>query len=861
MNKKKRQIPHWIAEVILSALLPEREKHDLLGDYEEYCKDIAARRGRFAANLWYWLQIVILIPKSIWNSTKWSAIMIRNYFKITIRNLRKHKGYSFINIAGLALGIACCTLIALNVLNEIYFNTFHENTDRIFCVGNYQSWEGNVWHVSATPALLAPSLKEEFPEITHATRYTGFGQCLINYGERSFFEYRVYHVDPDFLEIFTYPLIKGDKKTALKNPHSIILSQSMAEKYFPGEDPMGKTIHINNSYLFTVTAVMHDVPYNSMLRFEMLVPFQFREDQYRREGRTFNWQSNNPRTYILLQDESMYEAVDSKIENYVREKAVTDEAPEFTIIPLKKYLFSPWGGGPTRIQNLSIISSIAFVILLIACINFMNLSTARSANRAKEIGMRKVVGARRINVIFQFIGESLILSFSAMFLAVVMVIMMLPKYNQIFGTNLPVSILTNTYVIPVLIGIAFITGLIGGSYPAFFLSSFRPVSTLKGIVRSGSRRAVLRKSLVVFQFVLSLSLIIGTVVIYKQIYFIREKDMGFDKENIIYIPLRAGSSETYQALKTQLLSYSGIESVTSSSHKPTAIHSNTTGIEWEGKSPEYNTLVYVTSVDYDYIKTLNIELLEGRDFSREFPSDPDNSFLINERFCRDINKENVLGELLESGWIGTGKIIGVVKNFHCIPVNDEIPPLVICMSWNARRYAMVRISPDNIASTLSTIRETWESVNPAYPFEYNFFDAEFERLYRAETQMAGIIQSFAALGILIACLGLFGLASFSAEQRTKEISIRKVLGATVPGMAKLLSREFILLVLASNIAAWPISYFIMNTWLQSFAYRTSISLWTLVIPAFIALVFTVLTVSYQTIKAATANPVDSLRYE
>lgn len=850
-----------MSETLLRTLLPEREKHDLLGDHAEYFREIADRKGRLIACLWYWTQIVILIPKTIWFSTIWSIIMIRNYIKIALRNLRKHKGYALINISGLALGMACCTLIALTVLNEIYFNTFHENTDRIFCVGNYQTFEGNVWHISATPALLAPSMEEEFPEVECATRYTGIGQCLVHHGERSFFENRIYFVDPSFLRMFTFPLMKGDTKTALEDPHSIVISRRMADKYFPGEDPLGKVININQELDLTVTGVAYDVPHNSMHRFEMLIPFKIREDQVRRESREFHWRSNNPRTYILLHDESMYETVDSKIENYVRIKAGTDDAPEFTIIPLKEYHFSPFGGGPNRIRNLTIISTIAFIILMIACINFMNLSTARSANRAKEIGMRKVIGARRKNVMVQFLGESFIHSFSATLLAVLMVMILLPTYNHIFGTNLPLSVLTKGHVIPVLIGIALFTGFLGGIYPAFLLSSFRPVSTLKGDLRSGYRVAVLRKSLVVLQFILSISLIIGTVVIYKQINFIRQKDMGFDTKNIIYIPLRAGSVNTAPSFKSRLLSHQGIEGVTISSHRPTSIGSNTTGIEWEGKSPEYNTLVHVTSVDYDYVKTMNIEMVEGRDFSREFASDAANSYLINNRFRKDMNKASVLGEILKAGWIGTGKIIGVVEDFHFIPVNDEVPPLVMCMSWRDPRYAMVKISPDNVASTMRVIHETWTSVNPAYPFEYNFFDAEFERSYSVETRLAGIVRSYAVIGIFIACLGLFGLASFTAEQRTKEIGIRKVLGATVPGMAKLMSKEFIMLVLASNIVAWPISYTIMNNWLNSFAYRTNISLWTLLLPAILALMFTLITISYKAIKAATANPVESLRYE
>ncbi|MCP4725951.1 MAG: FtsX-like permease family protein, partial [bacterium] len=705
----KRKSPPKIARWILSKLVVFNNKHALSNAIEEMYYEFQDSHVYIRSWIWFWYHTTEILFQFIRFSSNRSVTMFKNYIKIAIRNIIRHRGYSFINISGLALGMTCCTLIALSVLDEIYYNTFHENTERIYCVGNYQTFEGNVWHVSSTPSLLAPALQDEFPEVTSATRYTGFGQALVKYGERSFFENRIYHVDPDFLKIFTFPLIKGDRNTALNDPHSIVISQNMAEKYFPGEDPLGKTITINDLHDFTVTGVIRNVPHNSSLIFEMLVPFKFKEDQYRKEGRElFHWRSNNTRTYIMLQDEVMADAVHNRIKNFVRGKTGTDEAPEFTIIPLKNYRFSRFGGGPRRIRNLTIFSSIAFIILLIASINFMNLSTARSANRAKEIGLRKVVGACRKNVIVQFLGESLILSFSALLLAVIMVILLLPMYNEIFGNNLPVSILTNSYVIPVLAGIALITGFIGGSYPAFFLSSFRPVTTLKGDLSSGAKSSVLRKTLVVFQFVLSISLIIGTVVIYKQIDFIKNKDMGFEKENIIYVPLRAGTAQTYQILKNRLESFHGIESVTGSSHKPTSIGSNTTGIKWEGKKAEYNTLIHVASVDYDYVETLNMELIEGRDFSSEFPSDRENSFLINERLMKDINKESVMGDLLESSWIGSGKIIGVIKDFHFRPVNDEIPPLVIQLESENHRYAMIRILPDNIASTLRSIRETWE---------------------------------------------------------------------------------------------------------------------------------------------------------
>ncbi|MCP4724169.1 MAG: FtsX-like permease family protein, partial [bacterium] len=466
----------------------------------------------------------------------------------------------------------------------------------------------------------------------------------------------------------------------------------------------------------------------------------------------------------------------------------------------------------------------------------------------------------RKDVILQFFGESILLSFMALVFALVMAVFMLPIFNNLFLKDLPLSLLLQGNILPVLIVITILTGLAGGSYPAFFLSSFKPDRVLRGNLKSGSRNTIFRKVLVVFQFVLSLFLIIGTSVIYKQIDFIKAKSLGYDKEHVVCIPLRAGSAQYYNALKNSLQSNTKILNVTGVHQRPTQLSSNSTGGEWDGQDSENEVLIGAGFVDYDYIETMKIDFLEGRDFSEEFPSDQDKNFIVNEEMLRLMGVDQGVGKRLKF-WGREGNIVGVVRNFHFLPLNRPIGPFVLILNPGGIHFLVARIYHEDIPSTINFIRETWKQVIPAYPFEYNFLNADFDRMYRSVERIANILKSFAILAILIACMGLYGLASFIAEQRTKEVGIRKTLGATIPNLINLLTKEFLTLIMISVIGAWPVSYFVMNKWLQDYAYRTDMTIWTLLFPALIALVLTIITVSYQAIKAALTNPVNSLRYE
>jgi ABC-type antimicrobial peptide transport system permease subunit len=859
MKQPQSRLPKF-GDWLLKLLARYDANPHLRGDFDEEFSFIYETKGFVWAWFWYWTHLLRSLPVFIKDIFFWRFIMFKNYLTIAFRNIRKHKSYSVTNILGLAIGMACCCLISLWVLDELHYDRFHEKSDRLCGAVNDQYFEGEKWTINNTPALLGPALEQEFPEVIAATRYQSYRQALLTHGEISSFENRIYLVDPSFLHMFSFPLISGDKNTALSDPNSIVISTDFAAKYFPNENPMGKILTLNNEHELLVTGILKKVPHNSSLTFQMLIPFKFYEGLRIQQGQSFHWRSNRPMTFIEMQDSKSAEALNFKIRNFVREKANDDTAPEFFIVLLEDFRFSPYYGGSGRATYISILSLIALFILLIACINFMNLSTARSANRAREIGLRKVVGANRKNIIFQFLGESLLFSFTALIAAITLVIICLPAFNQIFGKHLPVSILGSGFVPPVFIGITLLTGLVGGSYPALFLSSFKPVMTLKGNLKSRGKRGLMRKILVIFQFVLSVSLIISTVVIYWQLDYIKNSNLGYDKEHVIYIPLRAGSRESYRILKDKLLNDSRILSATGTTHRPSYIGSNSTGAKWDGQEKENEILIHMGRVDYDYIKTFKIEILEGSDFSAVHPSSRTTGFLVNEEMIKLMGIDKGVGARLEF-WGVDGKIIGVMKNFHFLPLNYRIPPLAILYRSQELSYLVTRISPHNIPASVEFLKETWKTTVPDYPFEYHFLDSDFDRMYRDEERVGNILKSFAFLAIFIASLGLFGLASFTTEQRTKDIGIRKILGASIPGIVMQLSKEYTKCILIANVIAWPVAYFIMNKWLQNFAYRVDLSVWIFSLSGLSAMVIALLTISYQSIKAATANPVDSLRYE
>jgi putative ABC transport system permease protein len=791
--------------------------------------------------------------------------MFWNYLKITWRNIKRYKGYSSINIIGLAVGLACCILILLWVQDELSYDRFHAQTDDLYrAVTEFHKTEpaAHYWPVCAP---LAPALKEDYPEIIKATRLRRLGRGqLIKYGDKSFLESQVCLTDPDFFEMFTFPLVQGDPASVLSNPNSLVITEEMAAKYFGLENPLGKTLNINNEYDFSVTGIMKNVPHNSHLQFDFLLPFIRIEDFEKDWAVLDNWTLSGFATYVLLQKGTSLQEINHKIKDYIQ-KHVAKSKDLLYLQPLKDiHLYSShiqFGiEGQGNIKYVYIFSVVAFFVLVIACINFMNLATARSSNRAKEVGLRKVVGARRPQLIGQFFSESVLMALLSLILAVVLVELFLPAFRNLSGKPLESGFSGNINILLAIVVMTLITGFISGTYPALFLSSLRPVKVLKGRLKTEGRGYLFRKILVVSQFSLSILLIICTVLISNQVDYMRNRKLGLDKEQVVYLPIRSELVEKYDPLKIELLKNTEIRNVAASSNIPTyGVILTLDYITWEGKDPEDTRVLHATSTGYDFIETLNMEMVEGRSFSEEHPSD-ENAVVINETAQKIIAMEDPVGKRLMLGDTEL-LIIGIVKDYHFKSLHSEIEPLLLINAPSLYRYILIKLDSGDIPGTLANIESTWKTFFPETPFEYHFLDEAYDRLYRTEQRMGTLFNYFTGLAIFISCLGLFGLASFMAEKRTKEIGIRKILGASVSGMVILLNREFIKWVLIANIVAWPVAYYAMSKWLQGFAYRTNMGVWNFALAALAAFAIAVATVSFQSLKAATANPADSLRYE
>ncbi len=847
MQKARKKKPPRVALWLLRHMSDPEDALSLLGDFEEDFTDVCFQKGKFRSGCWVWFQVLISIPSFCKSYVYWSATMLKNYFKIALRVIKKHKGYSLINITGLAVGIACCVLILLWVQDELSFDTFHENYGGLYRIN--LNIEGQ-W-TSSSPWALAPILKREYPEVLLATRYR-FNTLLVTHAEKSFYEQSAF-VDPDFFEMFTFPMVQGDPKNPFPTLNSAVITKRTADKYFDREDPIGKTLTINDRTQFSVSGVIEDVPPNSTLEFDVLASIKIFGDE------TLNSWALESGSFILLQKNTSPDLLQDKILGItMKYDKRTNKTVTTHINPLSRmHLYSLGGGG--NITYIYIFSTIAIFILLIACINFMNLSTARGSTRAKEVGMRKVVGARRNHVIKQFFGESLLFSFIALSFSVALVYIFLPGFNNIAQKDIKLDLGGNLYILLGLLGITLLTGFISGSYPALYLSAFHPVKVIKGSYSSNSTKPLLRKSLVVIQFTIAIVLIVGTFITAKQLNYIRNKELGFNRQHVISLPMNRGLRESYESFKNELLKHSSISHVTSATSHPTQV-GNINPVYWEGRGPEQYEVMRFVACDYDYLKTFEMKIVAGRDFSHDFPTDQQN-YIINEEAVKFTGLEDPVGKIF-SIWEYEGQILGVVKNFHSRSLHNTIEPLVITLNqtWGPN-FVFVRIGPENIPQTLDDIEKIWNKFAPHYPFNYQFLDEVFEQQYRTDQRTGTIFKYFTILAIFISCLGIFGLAAFTAEQRTKEIGIRKVLGASAPGIVSLISKEFVILLTLANALAWPIAFFLMDRMLKSYAYKTNITAWAFIAAGAMAYMIALSTVSYQALKAARTDPVRALRYE
>jgi predicted permease len=784
--------------------------------------------------------------------------MFKNYIKIAIRNIQRHKGYSFINIAGLALGMACCILILLWVKDEMATDRFHENISSIYVVRTIQHYGSEVVQGMGSVPALGLALKEEYPEVLKAARISnGQSKYLLENGEKQFKEY-IQLADPEIFDLFTFPFIKGDSKNTYGDPYVMVLSESLAKKIFGDEDPINQVLTLNKNDEFRVVGVMEDIPHNSTIRFDIWAPLELTTKIYR-PNYLITWWNLAFRTYIEMADQVDVEAFNKKIFNRIRRSNPSTNSEAF-IYPFNQVYLEVYG----RKDVIRIFSVIAFSILFIACINFMNLSTARSKHRAQEVGMRKVVGAKKIQLIRQFFGESIFFTLISLFGAVGIVAVFMPAFRSLTGKLIFLKDLNDISILAGVIANALATGIFAGIYPALFLSGFRPVTVLKGNMERKAGGSLFRKILVVFQFSLSILLIVGTAVVYNQVSYMKKRNLGFDREHLVYVPLEEEMRKSVDPIKSELIKHPGIKSVSATSHSPTGVYNNGQDWDWEGRDPNVNPLVTYFGVDPDFLETFKMQLTQGESFGPA-SNHAMTSVLINERFAEIMGKTNVVGTRLSQEDFHL-RVIGVVKDFHFTPVTREIGPAIIYFdptytSFQTYRFLFIRLNPGDVSETMSHIEKTVKFFNPGYPFEYHFLDDDYDRLYRSIEREMDIIRTFAFLAILISCLGLFGLAAYTSEQRTKEIGIRKILGASASKIIFLLSKQYIKWVLAANLIAWPAAYFLMNFWLQDFPYRINLGIPIFLLAAVLSLLIAQLTVGFQAIKAARTDPVDSLRYE
>jgi putative ABC transport system permease protein len=871
--------PPRLAEWLLGRLFPDRRDYSTVGDLAEEFQARAEARGAFLARLWYRFELVRSLPYLLKDFLYWRVSMFRNYFVIAIRLIRRHKVYSFINLAGLAVSMACTLLIVFWVRDELSFDKFNVHLDRLYrvtCIGKTNSG-------FSSPAPFAPAVAAEIPEIAAAARVARNPRLVFRHGERVFYEAGGITTDPELFAMFSFPLVKGDAATALAGPSGILISETMARKYFGNENPIGKTLTCEGRYALSVGGVMADVPRNSHLRFDYAVSLKFAEAA---DFWGMAWGDFNFMTYIMTSGRPDEAALAAKLNTVAVSHScfqVTHKMLAFSLQRLEDVYLHPLGPYDIPLGNIiyvRLFSLIALFISLIAGVNFINLATARAEKRAKEVGLRKVVGAERRQLVGQFFGESSLMTLLALLLAVVLTKAALPYFNALTGKDLTLRVFDPGLLVS-LAAIGIFVGCMAGIFPSLYLSSFEPAQVLKGSAsfvpflkrgRSGwVRRGALRRILVVGQFAISIALIVATFVVARQMAFIRQKSWSLEHDQMLAIPFKENIGPKYEVVRAELLENPAVLAVAAKDSLPTSLNNNTNGVWWEGKTYEQNSISMETiRVDPHYFEAMGMPIVAGRSFSEDRPGDVGTAFVLNEEAVRKTGLRDPVGKSFAL-YGRKGVIVGVVKDTYFQSFRQEVRAQAYYLYPNTTTdvsgidVVLIKVKGDPAGKpfkeAVAHIEKVWKSFNLATPFEFHFFDEALAAQYTSETRQGRLFGLFAVLAVFISCLGLFGLASFTAEQRTKEIGIRKTLGASIPDIMLLLSADFSKAVLAANLISWPLAWYLMTRWLRGFVYRAPLDPWIFFGAGLAALLISWLTVGLQTLRSARTNPVDALRFE
>ena len=869
--------PPYLAKKLLSYMGRFSVEYSCAGDLLEEYREIAQEKKRFFADLWYWGQVFYALPNYIFTHIYLGGMMFKNYILVALRNLQRHKGFSFINIAGLAIGIACCLLIFLYVADESSYDRFHENADRIHRVISHSTIGGETRVFARAPSAVPVELEASLPEIEAQARLFQFGVLGFTREDKNFEIQDFYAADTDFFEIFSFRFISGDPETALLNPESIVITEDTAVQIFGKIDVHGQTITVpfgQGTQELRVAGVVENIPRNSHFRFNIILSInalrQLANDQPGGQGDFLNDPIYfNPVSYVLLAENADTADVEVKVAAAIKKKWGTlyeqeGVARKYSLQPLTDiHLQSNFEGeiaNQGNLQYVYIFSLVAVLVLFIACFNFINLSTARSAKRAKEVGLRKMFGSHRPQLIRQFLNESIMLSLMGMVIGVLLVILALPAFNSLSGKEFVLSDLASVPSLLALLIIICLTGIIAGSFPAFVLSSFHPVTTIRGKLGTTKRSGIFRKVLVFIQFSISIFMVCGLLIILQQLDYIKNKDLGFKRDQLVVMQGRGQNSD---ALRDRVLQNPHVISAAF----PISIPGEFTGDEsfyLPEKDPADSVRASLFTIDYDFIDTFDMEVLKGRNFSREYSTDVEEAVIINETFVRQLGLGyDIIGRKIIN--VGNREsqpvVIGIVKDFHHQNLKQSINPMILTLQPQGFNFIVARITPLEVSATLKYLENIWTEQYPNREFTYYFVDDNFRQQYPEEDKMQTIYLFFGIMAIFIACLGLYGLASFATEQRTKEIGIRKVLGASAPDIALNLTKDFLKLVILANILAWPLAFYVMNNWLDNFAYRIGLKWWVFLLSGLIALLIALITISRQALKSALSNPVISLRYE